>query len=448
VSGPVAPREVDGPDDPGAGLRTPVPAPVPVLSVSTVEVEDPGALVDLLPVGVAPLTWLRRGDGLVAWGEAARVTVTGPERFADVRRWWGEVVAASRVRDDVGLPGSGLVSWCSFAFDDDSPTGSVAVVPAVVVGRRAGRSWVTRVRVVGEGHPGTTTELHPPVPATAEAPVSPGEPSWADGALGPAAWEEAVATAVGRVRAGAAAKVVLARDTVARTPDRIDLRWPLQRLSRAYLPCWTFCVDGLFGATPELLLRSDHGLVTSRVLAGTIGRTGDRAADAVALAATLAHSSKDLSEHRLAVDSAADVLAMACESINVPDEPFVLHLPNVLHLATDVTGVLASRTGLLELIARLHPTAAVGGTPKAAALELIADLEQMDRGRYAGPVGWVDARGDGEFGIALRCAQLDPDDPRQARAFAGCGIVADSDPAAELAESVAKLVPIRDALSS
>lgn len=423
-------------------------APVPVLSVSTVEIPDPGALVDLLPVGTPPLTWVRRGDGLVAWGEAARITVTGTDRFAEVRRWWTEVVAAARVRDDVGLPGSGLVSWCSFAFDDASAAGSVAVVPEVVVGRRAGRSWMTRTRLVGDGHPGTTTELHPPVPTPAEPPVAPGDPAWADGALGPAAWEEAVAGAVDRIRSGAAEKVVLARDTVVRTPDPIDLRWPLQRLSRTYLPCWTFSVDGLFGATPELLLRSDHGLVTSRVLAGTIGRTGDQAADAVALAATLAHSSKDLSEHRLAVESAAHVLAAACESINVPDEPFVLHLPNVLHLATDVTGVLASRTGLLDLVARLHPTAAVGGTPKAAALALIADLEQMDRGRYAGPVGWVDARGDGEFGIALRCAQLDPDDPRQARAFAGCGIVADSDPAAELAESVAKLVPIRDALSA
>ncbi len=431
------------PADPG-----PVTGRVPVLSVTTSAVDDPGPLMDLLPAGVAPLTWVRRGDGLVAWGEAARTTVSGPARFSEVRRWWTDVVAASRVRDEVGVPGSGLVSWCSFAFDDTSTTDSVAVVPAVVVGRRAGRSWVTRIRVVGDGHAGAATDLRPAVPMATAAPVSPGEPSWADGALGPAAWEEAVAAAVCRIRSGAAEKVVLARDTVARTREPIDVRWPLTKLSMAYLPCWTFCVEGLFGATPELLLRSDHGLVTSRVLAGTIGRTGDLAADAVALAATLAHSSKDLSEHRLAVESAARVLAAACESINVPDEPFVLHLPNVLHLATDVTGVLASRAGLLELVARLHPTAAVGGTPQAAALGLITELEGMDRGRYAGPVGWVDARGDGEFGIALRCAQLDPDDARQARAFAGCGIVADSDPAAELAESVAKLVPIRDALSS
>ncbi len=421
---------------------------VPALSVTCTPVDDPGTLVDLLPPGGEPLTWVRRGDGLVGWGEAARFAASGPDRFAAVRDWWSAVVRRARVRDDVGLPGSGLLSWCSFAFADDSPTGSVAVVPEVVVGRRAGRSWVTRIRVLDAA---AVADLHPAAPrpvAAGDAPRFPGEPAWADGALGPADWEDAVAAAVARIGAGEAAKVVLARDAVARTAEPLDLRWPLGRLAEAYRPCWTFCVDGLFGATPELLLRSDRGLVTSRVLAGTIGRTGNADADAAALAATLSASSKDLSEHRLAVDSAAEVLARQCSSINVPDEPFVLHLPNVLHLATDVTGVLASPTGLLDLLAELHPTAAVGGTPQRAALALIAELERMERGRYAGPVGWVDAAGDGEFGIALRCAQRDEADPRQVRAFAGCGIVADSDPVAELAESVAKLVPIRDALST
>jgi len=424
---------------------------VPALSVTSTAVDDPGALVDLLPPDIDPLTWVRRGDGLVGWGEAARFSTAGPDRFTAVRDWWASLVVRSRVRDEVGLPGSGLVTWCSFAFADGSPTASVAVVPEIVVGRRAGRCWVTRIRVVDRTRSVRPRDLYPVAPrpdGRTDTPMPPGEPAWADGALGAAQWQDAVATVVRRIRAGDARKVVLAWDTVARTVDPVDLRWPLGRLADAYRPCWTYCVDGLFGATPELLLRSDRGLVTSRVLAGTIGRTGDPDADAAALAATLSASSKDLSEHRLAVESAAEVLARQCSSINVPDEPFVLHLPNVLHLATDVTGVLASPTGLFDLVAQLHPTAAVGGTPQSAALGLISELEQMDRGRYAGPVGWVDAGGDGELGIALRCAQLDDADPRQLRAFAGCGIVADSDPVAELAESTAKLVPIRDALSS
>lgn len=422
-----------------------MPSPVVALTVTTTEVPDPGSLVDLLPPGVPVTSWVRRGDGLVGWGEVARFTTRGPDRFAAARRWWAATVAAARVRDGVGAPGTGLVAACSFAFADDSADDSVLVVPAVLVGRRGGRCWVTRATRVTSGGPDPTDDA-----AAVRArplPVAPGEVAWSDGVLPAPVWEDAVAEAVARIDSGALEKVVLARDLVGTTADPLDVRWPLRRLAAAYLPCWTFAVDGLFGATPELLLRSDRGLVTSRVLAGTIWRTGDPGTDATVLARTLAHSGKDLAEHRLAVASAAEVLSRHCSSINLPDEPFVLHLPNVLHLATDVTGALASRAALLDLVADLHPTAAVGGTPTAAAVELIPELERMDRGRYAGPVGWVDARGDGEFGIALRCARLDPDDRRTVRAFAGCGIVAGSDPATELAETVAKLVPIRDALS-
>ena len=209
-----------------------------------------------------------------------------------------------------------------------------------------------------------------------------------------------------------------------------------------------FAVDGLVGATPELLVRRERGLVTSRVLAGTIRRTGDDEHD-LALAASLARSRKDLEEHEYAVRSVAEALAPHCASMNVPEAPFVLHLPNVMHLATDVAGVLRRRRApSLTLAASLHPSAAVCGTPTAAAAELIDELEHMDRGRYAGPVGWMDANGDGEWGIALRSAPSTPGDASRLRLFAGCGIVAGSDPEAELAESDAKLVPMRDALTA
>ncbi|HLR84145.1 MAG TPA: chorismate-binding protein, partial [Nocardioidaceae bacterium] len=184
------------------------------------------------------------------------------------------------------------------------------------------------------------------------------------------------------------------------------------------------------------------GLVTSRVLAGTIRRTGDDAHD-LALAASLARSSKDLEEHEYAVRSVAEALAPHCSSMNVPESPFVLHLPNVMHLATDVAGVIDDATSSIGLAAALHPSAAVGGTPTSSAVELIAQIEGMDRDRYAGPVGWIDGHGDGEWGIALRSASIDGE---TVRLYAGCGIVADSDPSAELAESQAKLIPVRDAL--
>ncbi|MFI2754420.1 isochorismate synthase MenF [Cellulomonas sp. P22] len=405
---------------------------------------DPADLLDLLPPD-APLAWVRRGDGLVGWGEALRVEVHGPDRFAAAERAWHELLDHAIVRDEVDLPGTGPVAFGSFAFDEDSAAGGVVVVPRVVVGRRGAVAWLTTIDT------GATLRAAPTLAAVVDpragTPASPGAVSCTDGAVSAQDWPAVVSRGVEAIRAGEVDKVVLARDVVATTSEPLDVRWPLQRLAARYDSCWTFSVDGMIGATPELLVRSSKGLVTSRVLAGTIRRTGDEDAD-VARAATLAHSSKDLEEHEYAVSSVADALAPFCTSTNVPDVPFVLHLPNVLHLASDVTGVLAANPSSLALAAALHPTAAVCGTPTAAAAQLIARIEGMDRARYAGPVGWFGADGDGEWGIALRSAQVDPDDPHRVRLFAGCGIVAASEPAAELAESEAKLVPMRDALGS
>ncbi|GAA2720069.1 isochorismate synthase [Cellulomonas aerilata] len=419
------------------------------LVVRTVAVDHPGDLLDLLPA-TAPLAWVRRGDGVVGWGEALRITVSGVDRFADAERAWHQVLRHAVVRDEVGLPGTGPIAFGSFAFDwhAPEPTAGGLVVPRVVVGRRGGTTWLTTIET------GATIGAAPTLARVAggrEPVLAPGEVVYADGAVPADGWRDVVARAVGAIRAGRVDKVVLARDVEARTAEPVDPRWVLGRLADAYPTCWTFSVDGLLGATPELLVRSDRGLVTSRVLAGTIRRTGDDDAD-LARAATLAHSSKDLEEHEYAVRSVADALAPFCSSTNVPDVPFVLHLPNVLHLASDVTGVLrgsgAVTPSSLTLAGALHPTAAVCGTPTMAARELITEIEGMDRGRYAGPVGWVGADGDGEWGIALRSAELGPADPHRLRLFAGCGIVAASDPAAELAESEAKLEPMRYALGS
>jgi menaquinone-specific isochorismate synthase len=412
---------------------------------------DPADLLDLLPPAAragTPLAWVRRGDGLVAWGEVLRLEVSGPGRFAAAESAWRDVLAHAVVRDEVQVPGSGPVAFGSFAFDDESAAGGVVVVPQVVVGRRGGRAWLTMMAAGPDLGPAPVLDelVGERVPPTA-----PGAVAYTDGAVSADGWRDVVAAGIAEVRAGRVDKVVLARDVVARTAEPLDARWALQRLASAYSSCWTFSVDGLIGATPELLVRSEKGLVTSRVLAGTIRRTGDDEAD-VARAAILAHSSKDLEEHEYAVTSVAHALEPFCSSTNVPDVPFVLHLPNVLHLASDVTGVLDGHAhahpSSLALAAALHPTAAVCGTPTQAAAELIRRIEGMDRARYAAPVGWFGADGDGEWGIALRSAQTDPDDPHRVRLFAGCGIVAASDPAAELAESEAKLVPMRTALAS
>jgi menaquinone-specific isochorismate synthase len=419
---------------------TTAPAAAPLVA-RTVPLTDPGPLLALLPRGRA-LAWVRRGEGLVGWGEAIRIRTTGISRFTAAHDAWQELIDRAVVRDEVGLPGTGPVAFGSFAFSPRSPAGGVLIVPRLVVGRRGDRCWLTTVgagAVVPTAHPAT-----PPVP---RPPTDHGRVHFTAGALSPSRWKAVVSDAVHRINAGRLEKVVLARDVQARADRPVDPRRLLDRLSRQYPGTWNFSVDGLVGATPEMLIRREKGLVTSRVLAGTIRRSGDDARD-LALAASLARSSKDLEEHVYAVRSVADALAPHCTSMNVPESPFVLHLANVMHLATDVTGVLADHTPSLGLAAALHPSAAVCGTPTSSAAALIDELEGMDRGRYAGPVGWMDADGDGEWGIALRCAELDDEDPCSLRLFAGCGIVAGSDPADELAESEAKLLPMRDALTA
>ncbi|MET0953856.1 MAG: isochorismate synthase [Aeromicrobium sp.] len=411
-----------------------VVAEIGPLVVRSAPIEDPGELLALLPPEDS-LAWVHGGDGLVGWGRAAELRVSGSGRFAEASTWWSELARHAVVRDDVDVPGSGLVAFGSFAFTDDAE-GSTLVVPEIVVGRRDGVSWVT---VIGLGIPSL------PEIRAAGTPQQPVGTAFADGPVDSLTWQGMVAEAVRRIEAGSLDKVVLARDLVATVDEPLDVRAPLTRLAEDYPSCWTFHVDGFFGSTPEMLVRLERGLVTSRVLAGTIRRTGDDTHD-LALAGSLARSSKDLEEHEYAVRSVADALAPHCTSMNVPEAPFVLHLPNVMHLATDVTGVMKNGASALTLAASLHPSAAVGGTPTAEAVALIREIEMLDRGRYAGPVGWIGASGDGEWGIGLRSAQVEGDG-RTVRLFAGCGIVADSVPADELAESNAKLIPVRDALT-
>lgn len=404
------------------------------LLIRSVAIDDPGPLLALLPRQDS-LAWVRGDDGIVGWGRSAEFTASGDERFLDAAKWWEDLAATAVVRDEVQLPGSGLVAFGSFAFSDQSES-SLLVVPEVIVGRRDGLCWVT---TIGSGI------TVPPVLTVADAPSPPIGTTFQDGSVDALDWQRAVADGVARIAAGELDKIVLARDVEANLIEPLDVRWPLARLAGEYPSCWTFHIDGFFGSTPEMLVRLERGLITSRVLAGTIRRSGDDERD-LALAGSLARSSKDLEEHEYAVRSVADALAPHCTSMNVPESPFVLHLPNVMHLATDVTGVIKDEASALSLAASLHPSAAVGGTPTAVAVDLIGRLEHMDRARYAGPVGWIGASGDGEWGIGLRSAQIE-DNGMLVRLFAGCGIVADSVPADELAEANAKFIPVRDSLA-
>jgi menaquinone-specific isochorismate synthase len=395
-------------------------------------------LLSLLPDGES-LCWVRRGEGLVGWGVAARLQVRGVERFSRSQRWWAELVETMSIDDSVSVPGTGPIAFASYAFDTQDA--SEIIVPAVLVGQRSGQAWLTTIHA-----PDTEARIYADDITAHTQRRTPISVTWNDGAMSGPEWEKAVGQAVERINAGELDKVVLARDVVAHVEGDVDSRLLLDRLARDYPTCWTFNVADLVGATPELLVRRTGDLVTSRVLAGTVRRRGDSAEDQ-GLAQALLASDKDLAEHAYAVRSVAKALATHCTDMDLPESPGVLELANVQHLATDVTGRLADDASLLSLAASLHPTAAVCGTPTERALAVIGELEGMSRDRYAGPVGWFDARGDGEFGIALRCGLVDRD-AGTVRAFAGCGIVAGSDPERELAESRAKLIPMKSALES
>ena len=282
-------------------------------------------------------------------------------------------------------------------------------------------------------------------------------------ALSDTQWSKAVELATQALKQKRAIKVVLARDSYLSSP--LTLGATLEHLATRFATTWTFSVDGMIGASPEMLLQLREREVFSRVLAGTARRRANMdQGELEQLADWLRGSPKNSREHQLAAASAVKALTPITEQLRV-SEPFALTLPNVIHLATDIYGQVAGDTGALALVEALHPTAAVCGTPTAAAAQLISELEGMDRERYAGPVGWVDWRGEGQWCIALRSGQvLSPTaqptgtqgDPAgypmgnqpvgSVRIFAGAGIMPDSVAADELAETNAKMAPMRAAL--
>ena len=408
------------------------------LFVRTIDLPDIPNLLALMPAA-GGLSWVHGlatdQTGIIGWGEVSRMSFSGPERFSRAQRWWSQQCANSN--------GDEPIAFASFAFDKD-PGSSVLVIPEIAITRDA-----TGTRLTLISNDAITdfqlNEVVSEITKPREVVQGINNVTWLPGSRPVSEWQSAVDIAVSRINSGELDKVVLARDIVAQLDEPIHIGSLLIRLNEAFPECWTFCVDGLVGATPELLIRRDGEHVTSRVLAGTMRRSRDTDRDGQ-LAAELLDSDKDQEEHAYAVESVAAALATHCTDLNVPERPFILRLANVQHLATDVTGELVDAAPALALAASLHPTAAVCGTPTERATHVIKELEGMDRGRYSAPVGWIAANGDGEFGIALRCALIESEDRKTLRLFAGCGIVAGSDGESEVAESQAKFAAMKSAL--
>lgn len=419
----------------------------------TIPLSVPSAAIGLLEYLVRndQLCWIRHGEGLVGFGEVLRHTSTGPDRFDSVRRWWNAVRAEAAVEDEVQVPGSGLAAFGSFAFSKRSPFLSRVVVPEIIVGSRNGTAWVTQTTL----DPDAALDRESVVAALAgyleeisADSLSDGNDTIQPGVLSESEWKNAVARSVAHIAAGELSKIVLARDIVASLSSPVATAQVLRELALRYESCWTYSVDGLIGSTPEMLIKVEEGKARARVLAGTLDRATAPLDDPDYAKRVLAGSEKQQHEHAIAIDSVTSHLEPFTSSMTSHSEPFVLELPNVWHLASDVTADLRVDGGTvptsLDLVEALHPTAAVCGYPTSVAGELISELEHMDRGPYAGPVGWFDAAGNGEWGIALRGAVIE--DPQAVRLFAGCGIVSGSNPAAELEETWSKFRPMLEAL--
>ena len=453
------------------GVGAPPASDLPRL-VSRTRVLAPGEVDDLLDVlGHDGFAWIRAGAGFVTSGVAARIAVgTGPARFERAAEVVAGMLGSIAVDGpspigDAG-PGAGPIAVGALPFDDRTP-GSL-VVPAVVVLRRSdGSGWVTTTlpdgSTVGPGavsspaDPGWVPHRNgtPSAPAGSRGTVvtsTNGSPAPGPGAdigvredPGRAVWTEAVRRILAAIDAGDVRKVVLARRLTVEAGAPFDRRTVLDRLRHSHPSCFTYAAGGFVGASPELLIRRRGDEVASCPMAGTV-RRGAGPEEDDALTAGLLRSVKEAEEHRLLVEAVVAALAPVCVGPPAAGAPDVVRFPTVSHLATRVRGVLRRPApSALALAGLLHPTPAVGGLPRAGALATIAALEGFDRGLYAGPVGWVDAAGDGEWAVALRGAQLEG---RRARLVAGAGIVAGSDPDAEWAETEAKLRPMLAAVGA
>lgn len=408
------------------------------LRVRTRRLDDTRPLVELLPTADAVM--FVHGDpgreaGLVGWGEALRLTPgPGPDTLRRLAAAFDEATAGAAVHDRVDRPGTGLVAFVSGPFDQRAATG-VLMVPRRVAGRRGGVTWLTEIDPPGGPEPPGPATQSPPEPL-------PDRVRYAGSSMPDLHWLEAVATAVKHLEDGDLDKVVLARDHAVWSRHPFDARVLARRLRGRFPACFTFLVEGLVGASPELLVRRSGDRVASVALAGTAPRGATPDADR-RLGERLLSSDKDRREHAFTAAAVREALAGRCDRLEDDPEPVLLRLDNLQHLATRFEGRLTTGETVLEVADALHPTPAVGGTPRPAALALIRELEDLDRGRYAGPVGWIDRHGDGELAIALRCAELAG---ARARLFAGAGIVRGSLPEEELEETRIKLRAMQSAL--
>lgn len=438
----------------------------PVLVSVTIPVKPHDPLA-LFARGIGPthnrFFWSVPAAGLdvAGLGAAWSVETSGAERFAAADTAWRDLVAHACVEADDRLPFAGPVAAAGFAFDPlRAPTSlwggfpaSLLLLPRIVLARVGDSASLTLNGLVGPEtsqvglHVGAARRLRELL-GSAWRPGRPREGLSLEDALPTGTWRQIVGAAVAELRAGQMDKVVLARAVRARSETLFDTAAALDALRRDYPDTFVFAVARggrtFLGASPERLVGLRGRAFAASGLAGSAAR-GATPAEDEALGAGLLASAKDQAEHAFVVQTIREALADLSDELRVPDTPTLMKMRNLQHLFTPISGRVAGETTLLDLVARLHPTPAVGGKPRELALTWIRERERLDRGWYAGPVGWLDAHGQGEFAVALRSALVGR---CEATLFAGCGIVAGSDPEREEHETQLKLRPMLAALGA
>ncbi|MEM8748590.1 MAG: isochorismate synthase [Actinomycetota bacterium] len=384
------------------------------------DVVGPGDVPDLNDIAAGDgMLFVRDRVGLAGRGVAARIDAdTAAAELAELPH-------------DSPIAGARPIALGSIPFEPGAP--AALIVPRVAVVKRAETSWVTAI----VGPDADVDELM--VEALGSTPEpTPAARSWSTRPLVDVEqYLDAVRAARDAVRAGSLTKAVIARPIEIAADGPIDVHAILRRLKATFGSSYRSSIDGMVGASPELLVEVEGSVVRSHPLAGTTRRTGDPDNDA-RLAAELQASEKNQIEHRVVIDEVHDRLLPWASYLDWEAEPSVVQVANVQHLGTRMEGMLSTPTpSSVELVRALSPTPALGGHPRDDALALIRSVEGFERGRYGGAVGWVDASGDGTWAVAIRCAEF-ADDRRSARLVAGGGIVAESEPLAELAETQAK----------
>ncbi len=416
------------------------------------------------------LFWLQPDTdlSLVGLGTAHVVEKSGPYRFSETGAVWEELCSGALIESAAGAACAGPLLMGGFSFDSGQPQGAAwhgypearMVLPRACVASSGGRSWLTlnavlRPDVAPDQEAAEMERMRRAVlagQAKAEhfsrvnsAPCA--KPALSE--LGSVArWRDEVAAAAAAARRGDLTKVVLARAVRLQAAAPFNPTAALWRLAAGYPTCVVFAVtqgDSCFlGATPEPLLRVRNGEASTTCLAGSYAR-GATEEDDRQLAEALLADPKERSEHELVLNAMTETMGASCTQLEIPEVPAVLKLRNIQHLCTPLSGRMAPGQSILRIVERLHPTPAMGGSPREVALKFIREREGLDRGWYAGVVGWVDHRGEGDFAVAIRAALLRG---AEATLFAGCGIVADSDPEREFAESCIKLTPMLTALGA